>query len=142
MSATDWPRPKPDSDSAPFFAGIEEGRLLLQRCGRCAELQLYFRAMCRNCWSRELSTVESRGHGTVYSSTVVHESTDPALRAHLPYTIVLVDLDEGPRVLAMSLGSDRTPAGSRVSAAFMEMGGWNVLIFEPLAANNESERRR
>ena len=40
------------------------------------------------------------GAGTVSASTLVHRAPDDAFRAIAPYRLVLVELDEGPRLMA------------------------------------------
>jgi uncharacterized OB-fold protein len=41
-----------------------------------------------------------RGTGTVVSWCVSHRSLDPGWQAEAPYATLVVELDEGPRVLA------------------------------------------
>jgi uncharacterized OB-fold protein len=114
-----YPRPAPDSDSTPYWEGLRDGKVLYQRCLQCGERQLYFRAVCRACWSDELAVEESAGHGVVYSFTVLHAVGDRALAAEGPLTIAVVDLDEGPRVMTRIEGDTRDiRIGERVSASF------------------------
>lgn len=125
------PLPVPDADSEAFWEGLRQGVLLYQRCAACGHAQLYFRAMCRACWSRSLEAVPASGQGTVYSFTIVHQVGRPALDAETPFTLVLVDLDEGPRVLArLAADAGATAIGDRVRAGFRAVGGFNLLEFE------------
>ncbi|HEX3566194.1 MAG TPA: OB-fold domain-containing protein [Acidimicrobiales bacterium] len=55
------------------------------------------------------------GSGTVASYTVSHRSLDPAWQERAPYTTLVVELDEGPRVLAATdLQPSEVAIGKRV----------------------------
>lgn len=124
------PVPIPDSDSEPYWDGLREGILRYQRCQNCEHAQLYFRAMCRRCWSRRLETASSLGRGSVYSFTVVHQTGNAALSRELPFVLALVDLDEGPRVLSrIEADSGRVAIGDRVTATFHDIDGFRLLYF-------------
>lgn len=128
------PAPIPDADSAPFWAALNEGRLLVQRCLGCGRAQLYFRALCKHCWSRDLRQEDASGVGTVYSFTVVHQVAHPALRPDAPYVLALIDLDEGPRVVArIDAEGDEVEIGDRVRASLRRVRDEQVLLhFAPL----------
>ena len=59
------------------------------------------RVLCPACGSPRLEWRPSAGLGTVYSATTVHS------RGADPYTVALVDLDEGVRVMATLAGPAR-----------------------------------
>jgi uncharacterized OB-fold protein len=68
-------------------------------CENCAELLHEDKYHCPTCYRDDLAKREISGYGKVYSYTTVH--VPPAKLAHLaPYTIILVDMDEGLRVTA------------------------------------------
>lgn len=125
------PEPVPDADSAPFWDALREGVLTYQSCANCGHAQLYFRAMCRLCWSRALEAAPASGLGTVYSFTIVHQAGHAGLAADVPYTLGLVDLDEGPRVLAR-LDPEAGAIGARVRAATFAAGAFDLLRFDPV----------
>ena len=86
-----------DALSAPFWQAAREHKLLLQQCGNCSHFQFYPRPYCLECQSDDVSWVEASGKGTVYSQTTVHVQVSPDFNP--PYTVVLVELEEGPRLL-------------------------------------------
>jgi uncharacterized OB-fold protein len=92
------PYPEPDAVTQPFWDGIAEGRLRLQRCRGCARHVFYPRPVCPHCAGCELDWVDASGRGSVYSLTVVHRP--PPGFADTPYVVVLVELAEGPRMLS------------------------------------------
>ena len=94
------PRPVPrgDRDTTPFWQAQAEHRLSFQRCSKCGEVRYPVGPMCPQCHSLDFEWVESAGKGTIYSYTVVHHQTHPAFA--VPYTVALVEMEEGPRVVA------------------------------------------
>jgi uncharacterized OB-fold protein len=94
--------------SDPTIAAILQaaalGRLLLQVCGACGRHQFYPRPFCLRCESDQLRFIESTGVGVVYSTTRVRLEVIEGLEP--PYSVALIDLDEGPRLLCRVTGPD------------------------------------
>lgn len=88
------PAPTEDNDglSAPYWQGLREGRLLVQRCVKCAVWQFGPEWICHRCHSSDLSWVEVGPRGTIFSWERVWHPVHPALKAHGPYLVVLVEL--------------------------------------------------
>jgi uncharacterized OB-fold protein len=91
------PLPEPDIDSKPFWDGLKEHRLLLQRCAACGSFRHPPMPMCPDCNSLEHEWVDSRGTGRVYSWIVVRQHSHPFFD-DMPYNVVLVELEEGVRL--------------------------------------------
>ena len=98
------PRPVPTVESAEFWNGTLGGELRVQHCTACGHNQLYPRSVCTNCHSADLTWRAASGAGSVYSVTVVRRAPNAALAADVPYAIALIELDEGPRLLANIVG--------------------------------------
>jgi hypothetical protein len=98
------PVPEPDETSAPWWRATREGRLTLQKCGSCGQIQHYPRSICTACGGSSLEFVPASGRGTVYSHSTVHRSPHPAFEP--PYVVALVRLDEGPVLLTNIVGCD------------------------------------
>lgn len=127
------PVPALNADSKQFWEGAREDHLLIKRCDACARPFFPPRHLCPFCWSDKVSWVESRGAGTVYSYTVIHRAPTPEFSGHVPYVVALVDLSEGPRVMANIIGDCAlsTAIGDRVKLCFEERdGGWKVPQFK------------
>ena len=103
--------PVPDAVSIPFWEGIADGVLRVQRCGACGRHVFYPRAVCPYCDASELDWVDASGRGQVHSFTVVHRAP-PDYRDEVPYVVALVELDEGVRMMTRIV--DVEPAGVRV----------------------------
>jgi len=74
--------------------------ILYQLCGACGKPQYFRRGFCAACGSTELVEKSASGKGTVYATSVVMRAATPETRAHVPYNIVLVDTEEGFRMMA------------------------------------------
>lgn len=102
--AHEKPLPSPDADSEGYWKALKDGRLLLQHCGRCRNVQVYHQAICRKCTSTALEDRPASGYATVYSFSVVHRAPGPAFKEDTPYAVLLVELDEGPRMISSLVG--------------------------------------
>lgn len=98
------PVPEPSSASAPFWAATRERELHMQRCGDCARLVWYPRGTCPHCGAAALRWERLCGDGVVYAVSVHHRPALPALADKVPYSVVLVDLDEGARIMSNVFG--------------------------------------
>lgn len=99
-----------------------------QRCGACGGRWLFARAFCPSCGNRDVASLPACGIGTVYAATVVQRAPSAELRARTPYGLVLVDADEGFRLMAH--GAPDLAIGARVEARFVPFGGGLVPYFE------------
>ena len=114
MTELPRPYPRPDRDTARFWEAQRHHELSLQRCADCASFRFPVTPICPRCHSFEFEWAVCSGRGTVYSYTVVHHQTHPAFP--VPYTIVLVELEEGPRLIGQLRGpADRLSIGAQVS---------------------------
>lgn len=121
------PTPVPTATSAPFWRAASEGRLDMQFCPRCARYVHYPRPLCPGCLGR-LDWRTLSGRGTVYSFTVVHRAPSREF-ADVPYTLALVDLEEGPRLLArVSDDPERVHFGADVVVQFERRGEFAVPV--------------
>ena len=119
-----------DRLAAHFWSGCAAGELRYQRCGICAAVQFYPRESCLNCGGADVQWQSSQGVGTVYALTSVERAPSDEFRALAPYVIVLVDLDEGYRMMAH--GAPGLAIGARVRVRFFEHGERRLPRFERL----------
>ncbi len=113
--------PAPSPASAPFWAATERKALSMQRCATCRRLVWYPRYACPHCGSGELCWEDLSGRGVVYAVSVHHRSPTPELADRTPYSVVLVDLEEGARIM------------SNVFGAAPKIGDSVRVVWEPLA---------
>ncbi len=118
--------------AAPFVEGLAQHALRFQRCADCEAAQTLARYACTNCGSSRLAWNTAAGTGSVHAVTVVSRAPSDEFRALAPYTLVLVTLDEGPRLMGHALPG--VQIGQRVAAGFFEHHGRVLLRFSPLPA--------
>jgi len=92
------PAPTPMALDAPYWAGLREERLLLQRCTACRRFQWGPEWICHRCLHFDLEFAEVEPRGILYSHERVWHPVHPALSAQGPYLIVLVELPQADRV--------------------------------------------
>ncbi|HET7579192.1 MAG TPA: Zn-ribbon domain-containing OB-fold protein [Bacillales bacterium] len=112
------PRPLPDGDSRPFWEGLKRKDLLIQQCETCEKYIFYPRSICPHCFSEQITWVKATGHGHIYSYTVVHRAFGP-FKEQAPFTVGIVELDEGVRMMTRIVGDRaKTEIGNTVNVTF------------------------
>lgn len=108
MSATASPKPKPvpTAWSEAFWAALRDGRFVLQRCAGCGRYAGYPKVFCPHCYADELEWAPASGRGTIYTYSTVTANPPSTFTDELPYTIVIVNLEEGPRFLSRMVAAD------------------------------------
>jgi uncharacterized OB-fold protein len=83
-----------------FYGWCAKGELRFQRCSGCQAWRHVPRELCPECGSREWSWERSSGHGRVFTWTVATRAIHPGFEQDIPYAAVVVEMDEGVRVLS------------------------------------------
>ena len=116
------PVPEGDGLSAPYWTGIQQERLMVQRCKGCGAWIWGPEWICHVCHSFDLEWTEVEGKGRIYSWERVWHPVHPALKGHGPYIIVLVELPHADniRMIGNLLGDPEQPVpiGAHVEAVF------------------------
>ena len=108
--------------STPFWEAVRSHELKLQRCADCECWLVPPRPMCPGCQSMDSEWVAVSGRGHVHSWVTYAESPHPGFDS--PHTVVLVELDEGPRLVSNPVG---------ISLDELEVGLGVQVVFEDLA---------
>jgi len=129
------PTPPIDPGSAEYWARCSTGELCVQRCDDCGHLQHYPRILCTQCRSGELALVAASGNGRVRSFTVIRRAVSAAFEADVPYVVALIELQEGPTMMANVVNCDAQSVaiGLAVKVVFEPRGeGIQIPQFELL----------
>lgn len=94
------PIPAPNKETQKFWEGCKRGELMIPQCGDCGAYHFYPRALCPACLSSNLDWVAASGKGKVHTFSVVHRAPSEPFKADVPYTIALLELDEGVRMMS------------------------------------------
>ena len=106
MAESRRPLPRPTPETQHFWDGTREGELRLQRCDACDKVYFPPRPFCPGCASREVSVFKASGRAILYSYVINHRAA-PGFEP--PYSIAVVELDEGPRMMTNIVGTPQTP---------------------------------
>ena len=119
---TDYAKPLPrvTADNRPFWEAARRHALALQRCDDCGHFRYPPAPVCPECLSERATWTPVSGRGVVTTFVVVHKPYFPSFAADLPYNVVQVQLDEGPRLTANLVGVANADlrVGARVEVVF------------------------
>ena len=125
---TESPRrvvPQPDELTQPFWDASAEGRLVIQRCQNCKFWAHPPRIICNKCHTFDMKWEPVSGKGKIYSWEVMHMQSITGFEDRVPYTTLLIELDEQPMLLLLSYqaGTDDTlKIGQPVEVFFENVG--------------------
>jgi len=97
-----FPLPAITDDTRPFWDGCQRRELRVQRCTGCGTLRHPPAPACWRCRGFAHEWIALSGRGTVFSHAVVHRAFLPELASHVPYTVVVVALDDAPAIRLVS----------------------------------------
>ena len=100
------PLPQPTPETQHFWDGTKSGELRLQKCDGCKHTYFPPRPFCPKCASRSVTVFKASGKGKLHSY-VIPAKPSPGLDA--PYSIAVVELAEGPRMMTNIIGCPQTP---------------------------------
>ena len=108
MEATAGGVPPPERNplNTPYWDSLAAGALSFQRCSHCGHAWLPVRAECPHCLGAEWGWEQAAGGAKLISWVVYHTAFHPAFAGRLPYTVAVVELDEGPRLISNVVGLD------------------------------------
>jgi hypothetical protein len=120
MSVHKKPMPRVTPDAEPFWKALRERRVVLPYCRDCGKPHLPPGPVCPFCFSDRLEWRAASGRGKISTWTVVHKAWFPAFEADIPYNVVQVELDEGPRLTAnvVAMGNQDLKVGLPVEMIF------------------------
>jgi uncharacterized OB-fold protein len=100
------PVAEPDGLSAPYWAGLRQGRLLVQRCDHCQTWQFGPEWICHRCHAFDPAWTEVEPRGRIFSFERVWHPSHATLKSYGPYLAVLVELPKagGIRMVGNLLG--------------------------------------
>ncbi len=115
------PHPVITPETAPFWRSVHEHRLSLPRCSVCSGYFFPPSPFCPRCWSGSVLWSPVSGTGIIHSFVIFRRLYDPSFSDLLPYSVALVELDEGPRLLSRITGPIEACVGARVEVVYEEL---------------------
>lgn len=100
MSAYAKPLPQVTPEMKPFWDAARRHELVVQRCTGCGTHRFPARDICSRCLSRDAAWTPVSGRGSVFSWAIMHQVYHPGFAAEVPYAVVVIELDEGARLVS------------------------------------------
>lgn len=117
-----------------YWDGAKQGKLMLNTCRACDRAYFPPRPFCPRCSSRDITIAEASGRGRLYSYVI---SQLPAPGYEPPFTIAVVELDEGVRMVSNIVDCPADPEAlildMPLQVTFEDRDGFAVPQFRPAA---------
>ena len=129
------PLPRISVANQPYWDAAKAHELRLQRCNACGKLFHPIGPHCQHCWSEDFEWERLSGKGTVNAFTIYHQPFHEAYIEEVPYNVVEVQLEEGPRLITNLVDVDNAEIkiGMPVEAEFEDVTDEITLIkFRPM----------
>ena len=136
--SSDKPVPKPTPETQPYWDGALAGELRIQRCTPCREFYFYPRPFCTRCLSTDVHWIKVSGRARLHSYVINHRAA-PGFEAEAPYVIAIVELEEGPRMMANLVDVEPRPErlllDMDLEVAFAPRGNLRIPVFCPASGS-------
>ena len=85
-------------EEKPFWDAARSRRLVLQKCSDCANVWYPIGPACPACFSPKFEWAELSGRAVLHNYVIYHKAWTPWFEKRVPYAVVQVELEEGPRL--------------------------------------------
>lgn len=127
-------RPTSTKQADEFYNYNLRGMLCIKKCSGCETWHHIPREMCSTCGSLDLEWTQCSGSGVLFTWTETVAAPLPVLQSDVPFVVALVQLDEGPRVVArlVNVESTQLALGLRLRVKFLTVEiDFSLAVFEP-----------
>jgi uncharacterized OB-fold protein len=118
----------------PYWEAAQRGEFRLPRCTNCRGWVYPFAPVCPECGEIGLfEWVEPSGRATLNSWVIYHRPFGPFTVDDVPYAVVEVELEEGPRMISSVVAAtEPLSVGMRLRVAFRSVTDeLTLVVFEP-----------
>jgi len=132
MNMTERLLPTIYPETAFYWEGAKNRKLLLQSCPKCDKAYFPPRPFCPTCGNRDVEVIEASGKASLYSYVI---SEIPAPGYEAPFTVAVVMLEEGVKMVSNLLDCPADPSAIEVDMplelTFEERGELSIPQFRP-----------
>jgi uncharacterized protein len=113
----------------PFWDGCAAGELRLQVCRACGHIRYPISEICPRCLSPEYDWRPMSGRAEILSWVMFQRGYQPSWAPLVPYNVVLVQLEEGPRMFGNvePLGRADLAVGAALRVTFAPAAGGSAI---------------
>lgn len=104
-----------------YNEALKRNRLLGLKCSQCGHINVPPKMVCGKCASLDMEVVELNGRGSIRTFTTVYVAAE-GREPEVPYTIVMVELDDGPWIMGNLIDIDPKQATMELIGKRVEMG--------------------
>jgi uncharacterized OB-fold protein len=104
-----------------YNEALKQNKLLGLKCKECDAITIPPKMVCNRCSSSELEIIELKGSGKIKTFTTVFVAAE-GREEEIPYTIVMVELDDGPWIMGNLDGMDPEEASMELIGKPVTMG--------------------
>ena len=129
------PRPLNPEWTKPFWEAAKRHELVMPRCKTCDQLFFYPRSECPRCLSDHVEWMKVSGRGHLHTYTGVYQPANAAFRDDTPYIYVVVQLNEGPRMVSniVQCEIEAVSVDMPLEAVFDDVTPeWTLVKFKPV----------
>lgn len=109
--------------NAPFFEALTQGVLSVQACDACGRGRWPIAPVCPYCRGRAFAWRALSGAGTVHSWVSYRRAYLPEFEPLMPYDVLCVSLERGPRIFGRLAEGGGPHIGMAVQAIVERFGG-------------------
>ncbi|MFP6581642.1 MAG: OB-fold domain-containing protein [Candidatus Hydrogenedentota bacterium] len=120
MSEYTKPLPRRENLHREFYEFCDDHELRFQRCASCDAWRHMPRESCETCGSFEWDWHPSSGKATLFTWTTIYRALHPAFAKDVPYTSVVVEMEEGVRLVTrlIDIPDDQLKIGIPLEVVF------------------------
>jgi len=104
-----------------YNEALKKDKLLGLKCKECGKINVPPKMVCGQCTSLDMEVVELSGKGNIQTFTTVFVAPE-GREAEVPYTIVMVELDEGPWIVGNLIDIDPSKATMELIGKRVKLG--------------------
>jgi uncharacterized OB-fold protein len=110
-------------EELPFWEAVKARQVKLQRCSACGKAWYPIGPACPYCFSQKFEWQVMSGRGALHNFVVYHKAFTKWFESRVPYAVVQVQLDEGPRLTTnlLDCALKDIRIGMRVEAAYEDV---------------------
>jgi uncharacterized OB-fold protein len=110
-------------EEKPFWDAAKQHRLVLQCCSKCGRVRYPIGPTCPWDLSNDFEWKQMSGRGVVHNFVIYHKPWIPYYRDKVPYALVQVELEEGPRLTTnlLEVPVDQVRIGIPVEAVWEDV---------------------
>ncbi len=104
-----------------YNEALKKDKLLGLKCKACGAITVPPKMVCRQCTSPDMDIIELGGRGEIVTLTTVNVAAE-GRENEIPYTIVMVKLNEGPWIMGNLVDIDPAKATMELIGKRVKMG--------------------